>query len=203
VAENVVGIVVGDVTGKGLEAATYTAEIKFILRGFLRETGDPLDAVTRINRFVVDSERLDAAHLGSTFIALSLACINTLTGTITCVTAGAEPPLIFRNDGSGKVEEVPTGGLMLGVSSELSFQAHTYELGDNDLYIAYTDGVTEARRNKVFWGQEGLTNAVRETMFEGGGSLSETADEIARRAKDWADGKQKDDVCLLLVQRIS
>jgi serine phosphatase RsbU (regulator of sigma subunit) len=41
VAENVVGVVVGDVTGKGLEAATYTAEIKFVLRGFLRETNDP------------------------------------------------------------------------------------------------------------------------------------------------------------------
>ena len=202
VAENVIGVVVGDVSGKGLEAATYTSEIKFVLRGFLRESGDPADALARLNRFVVDAERLDAAHLGSTYIALSLACINTRTGTIECATAGAEPPLIFRGDGSKTVEEVPTGGPMLGAMSGMVYDAYSYQLGANDLYIAYTDGITEARRNKVFWGQEGLVDAVLETAFAQNATLSKTAEEIARRAKNWADGRQKDDVCLLLVRRI-
>lgn len=202
VAENVIAVVVGDVTGKGLKAATYTAEIKFILRGFLRETGDPLDAMARVNRFMVDAERLDAAHLGSTYIALSLACINTQTGSLICATAGAEPPLLFRgNDGGNSVEEVPPGGPMLGVAHDIAFEAYSYELGEHDLYIAYTDGITEARRGKEFWGQEGLVDAVRETTFGRGASLTETADEIARRAKDWANGRQQDDVCLLLVRR--
>ncbi|MBC8140152.1 MAG: SpoIIE family protein phosphatase [Armatimonadetes bacterium] len=201
VEENVIAVVVGDVTGKGLKAATYTAEIKFILRGFLRESGDPIDAMTRINRFMVDAERLDAAHLGSTYIALSLACINTQTGRLICATAGAEPPLLFRGDDSGNVEEVPPGGPMLGVAHNIVFDAHCYELGANDLYIAYTDGITEARRGKDFWGQEGLIDAVRDSVFERGASLSETADEIARRAKAFANGRQQDDVCLLLVRR--
>ena len=201
VAENVVGVVVGDVTGKGLEAATYTAEIKFILRGFLRETGDPADAMARLNRFVVDAERLDAADLGSTYIALSLACINTLTGQVECVTAGAEPPLLFRAGATG-AEEVPPSGTMLGVAPDAKYVCYRYELAPGDLYIAYTDGVTEARRGKIFWGQEGLVNAVIETTFTRGDSLSTIADEIARRAKEWANGRQQDDVCLLLVRRL-
>lgn len=164
VAENIVGVVVGDVTGKGLEAATYTAEIKFVLRGFLRETGDPADAIARLNRFVVDAERLDAAHLGSTYCAVSLACINTATGAVVCATAGAEPPLIFRAD-SERTETVPTGGPMLGISGDLLFESYPYQLQKGDLYVAYTDGLTEARRDKVFWGQEGLMEVIRETAF--------------------------------------
>ncbi|MBC7806479.1 MAG: SpoIIE family protein phosphatase [Akkermansiaceae bacterium] len=201
VAENVVGVVVGDVTGKGLEAATYTAEIKFILRGFLRESGDPADALARLNRFVVDAERLDAAHLGSTYCAVSLACINTATGEIDCATAGAEPPLIFRA-GSDVTDAVPTGGPMLGVAADLVYEAHSYQLHKGDLYVAYTDGLTEARRNKVFWGQEGLMEVIRETAFAQAQPLQVVADEVARQAKDWANGRQQDDVCLLLVRRL-
>ncbi|MBC8134985.1 MAG: SpoIIE family protein phosphatase [Fibrella sp.] len=201
VAENVVGVVVGDVTGKGLEAATYTAEIKFILRGFLRESGDPADALARLNRFVVDAERLDAAHLGSTYCAVSLSCINTATGEIDCATAGAEPPLIFRAD-SDITDAVPTGGPMLGVSADLTYEAYSYQLQKNDLYVAYTDGLTEARRDKVFWGQEGLVAVVRETAFAQKQPLQVVADEVARQAKEWANGRQQDDVCLLLVRRL-
>lgn len=201
VAENVVGVVVGDVTGKGLEAATYTAEIKFILRGFLRETGDPADALARLNRFVVDAERLDAAHLGSTYCAVALACINTATGEVECATAGAEPPLIFRA-GSDRTDAVPTGGPMLGVSSDLTYEAHSYRLEKGDLYVAYTDGLTEARRNKVFWGQEGLMGVIRETAFTHEQPLQIVADEVARQAKEWANGRQQDDVCLLLIRRL-
>lgn len=201
VAENVVGIVVGDVTGKGLEAATYTAEIKFILRGFLRETGDPADAITRLNRFVVDAERLDAAHLGSTYIAISLACVNTLTGKVTCVTAGSEPPLFFRPGASG-AEAVPPGGLMLGVSLDIGYSASEFQMESGDLYVAYTDGITEARRNKEFWGQEGLVDVVIETAFTRNESLAVVGDEVARRAKAWANGRQQDDVCLIIVRRL-
>lgn len=201
VAENVVGVVVGDVTGKGLEAATYTAEIKFILRGFLRESGNPADALARLNRFVVDAERLDAAHLGSTYCAVSLACINTATGEIHCATAGAEPPLIFRG-GSDETDSVPTGGPMLGISSDLTYEAHSFQLQKGDLYVAYTDGLTEARRNKVFWGQEGLIQVIRETAFLQEQPLQVVADEVARQAKEWANGRQQDDVCLLLVRRL-
>ncbi len=201
VAENVVGVVVGDVTGKGLEAATYTAEIKFILRGFLRESGDPADALARLNRFVVDAERLDAAHLGSTYCAVSLACINTATGEINCATAGAEPPLLFRV-GSDAVDAVPPGGPMLGVSADMLYEAHSYQLRKGDLYAAYTDGLTEARRNKEFWGQEGLISVIRETAFTREQPLQVVADEVARQAKEWANGRQQDDVCLLLVRRL-
>ncbi len=201
VAENVVGVVVGDVTGKGLEAATYTAEIKFILRGFLRETGNPADAIARLNRFVVDAERLDAAHLGSTYCAVSLACINTATGAVVCATAGAEPPLIFRA-GSDQTDAVPTGGPMLGISADLSYESYFYRLEKGDLYVAYTDGLTEARRDKVFWGQEGLMEVIRETAFVHDQPLQVVADEVAHQAREWANGRQQDDVCLLLVRRL-
>jgi serine phosphatase RsbU (regulator of sigma subunit) len=55
-----VALVVGDVTGKGLAAASYTAEIKFALRAYLRESDDPAAALQRLNHFLVGAQRLDA-----------------------------------------------------------------------------------------------------------------------------------------------
>ena len=201
VSENVVGVVVGDVTGKGLEAATYTAEAKFVLRGFLRETGDVSDAIGRLNRFIADAERLDAAHLGSAYIALSLACINTRTGVLTCVTAGAEPPFLLRAD-TGETEMVPVGGPMLGALPSAVFEAHEFVLRPGDVYAATTDGLTEARRAKEFWGLEGVIESVRDSVFVRNHPLARVAEEAARRAKEFAGGRQQDDVCLLLVRRL-
>jgi PAS domain S-box-containing protein len=70
VAEDRVALVVGDATGKGLGAAAHTAEVKFALRAFLREHAGPASALEHLNNFLVDRDRLDPAHLGTSYVAL-------------------------------------------------------------------------------------------------------------------------------------
>jgi serine phosphatase RsbU (regulator of sigma subunit) len=62
--------------------------------------------------------------------------------------------------------------------------------------------LTEARRDKVFWGQEGLMEVIRETAFVNEQPLQLVAEEVSHQAKEWANGRQQDDVCLLLVRRL-
>jgi sigma-B regulation protein RsbU (phosphoserine phosphatase) len=68
--------VVGDVSGKGLEAAAYTAEIKIVLRAFLRETGDPGAALERLNAHVIQSQQQNEWAENS-FVAICVVIVDT------------------------------------------------------------------------------------------------------------------------------
>ncbi|MBC7807098.1 MAG: PAS domain-containing protein, partial [Akkermansiaceae bacterium] len=76
-AEDTIALVVGDATGHGIEAVTYTAEVKFALRVLLREYPQPAVAMERLNAFLVDKTRLDPLHGGSPYIALALCVVDT------------------------------------------------------------------------------------------------------------------------------
>ncbi|MES2464266.1 MAG: PAS domain S-box protein, partial [Armatimonadota bacterium] len=76
VEENQIALVVGDATGKGIEASTYTAEVKFALRAFLRENPQPATALKRLNVFLTEKERLDPFHRAGSYVALSLSLVN-------------------------------------------------------------------------------------------------------------------------------
>lgn len=212
-SENRVALVVGDGTGKGVEAATYTAEVKFALRAFLREHADLPTAMSLLNDFVADNDRLDAAHLGGSYVALVVAVVNTKTGEAVCAGAGAEPPLIVRAQGAGGLpvyEAVDTGGPLLGVEHGAVYETARVTLGTGDLIALTTDGLTEARRPRTrqaspravrpFFGSSGVGESLADAL-QNGLSLSETAQETVDRARRFAGGAINDDVCLLLARR--
>jgi PAS domain S-box-containing protein len=212
VDEGRVALVVGDATGKGVEAATYTAEVKFALRAFLRaEDGAPGASLSRLSDFIADNERLDAGHGGggdagsrSPFVALSLVVLDTRTGAAACACAGAEPPLILRVTGGG-VDEVEASGPLLGAVEGVAYEEARTVLAAGDLLVLTTDGITEARRPasgrapRAFFGLDGLSRALRESAPAA--ELSEIGERVAGAARDWAGGAQHDDVCLLLARR--
>lgn len=200
VAENKVALIVGDVTGKGLEAATYTAEVKYALRAFLREYANPATAMVRLNKFVLAAERLDRAHLGTTYVAVACAVADTLTGEIICSSAGMESPFVLSAD-TKKVTELTAGGPLLGVNDDAAYDAQTYTLQEGDIFVITTDGVTEARSSgRRFFGYEGLLQAVQETSAVLP-ALSAVGEAVIQRVKTFAGRKLQDDVCLLMARR--
>lgn len=203
IAENKVALVIGDVTGKGIDAATYTAEIKYALRALLREFSIPSAALERLNHFVMEAERLDRAHLGSTYVALALAVVDTRTGDLTCAMAGMEPPFLLRA-ASGDVVEITARGPLLGAIEGMEFEAQEATMASGDILVMSTDGITEARRGSEFFGYDGLVAAVRSAAAaeEGEESLSVIAQSVARSACEFAGGRQQDDVCLLLTRKL-
>ena len=204
VRDDVIALVVGDATGKGLNAATYTAEIRFALRAFLREHGSPAPALRLLNQFVVDNDRLDAAHLGSSYVTAAVILTNTKTGEAVCSAAGAEPPLRLRRNGNaGQTTTVNAGGPLLGALPGAEYEEERIVLDPDDLLILTTDGITEARRRKgdrAFFGVEGLAQTAGEALLRGE-SLAEIGESVIAAARDWSGGALNDDVCLLLVRR--
>ena len=187
-------LVVGDICGKGLTAAERIPEVRYALRAFLRERPDPGRALARTNRFLcsVQKERRDDC-----FAVVSVAVIDGATGETQCVTAGAEPPLIFRAQGG--LETVSAARLPLGVAPQQRYTTVNLHLAAGDILMLLTDGLTEARRDQQFLGYEGLADLSQKAVL--GVPLDQGAQAILDRVRAFCGGKFHDDVCLLLAQR--
>lgn len=191
-----IALVVGDVSGKGLEAASRTAEIKFTLRAYLREYPHATSALTRLNAFLCEAQLLEADPQDY-FVVLTLILIDPQTGCVEIALAGAEPPIILRKDGTSA--EVSGGGMLLGISPKQEYSLSTELLEVGDILLAATDGITEARRGMDLLGNGGMTQIAQEAKKLG--TLAEMGQAILSGAKEYAGGKLHDDVCLLLVRR--
>jgi serine phosphatase RsbU (regulator of sigma subunit) len=192
--------VVGDVSGKGLEAASRTAEIKFTLRAYLREYGRAAASLTRLNIFLCESKVLEdqpSEDMQEYFVALTLAVTDTATGDVEIAVGGAEPPMIVRADGA--VEEAKAHGMPLGISTKAEYEPFQAVLEPGDLLMIATDGLTEARQGRAFLGNEGLANLALEARHEK--SLERLGQRIFEGADRFARGRLHDDVCLLLARR--
>ena len=194
-------LVVGDVSGKGLQAASRTAEIKFTLRAYLREYAQAGPALDRLNAFLCEAQMMEA-YVSDTayqdyFVCLTLALVDPASGTVELAAAGAEPPLILRD--GGETEEVSVGGMPLGIAPKAMYEAASTQLSSGDLLLMATDGITEARQAGEFLGNAGLAALARQVQSRQ--SLMETGQAIVDGALKFAGGRQHDDVCLLLARR--
>jgi len=201
-------LLVGDATGKGLDAATMTSEVKYALRAYLYEDDDPGRAMTRLNRFLTNEERQrPGSDAGDTrpplsFISMAIAVVNTTTGEGRCAVAGAEAPLLLS--AQGETAEAGVSGAMLGAAAEIQYESSYFTMGPGDLLIFTTDGITEARRGRrEFFGYEGFTQAIKNATRGGTqtSALDQIAGSIVAEAREYAGGKLQDDVCLLIAQR--
>ena len=210
VSADLIALVVGDATGKGIAAATYTAEVKFAFRAFLRQCqGQLAEAVSCLNRFIFENICLDAAHDATCCVALTTALVNRLTGETHCTCAGGEFPVILRTS-TGEVEDACDYGLLLGLDPDTQYTSNRLFLDRGDLVALTSDGVTEAhlrgsidladRGLEAFFGINGVKNMLRSAHPIGDKPLTDVLGAIVEGALNKTDGDQRDDFCLLLAQ---
>ena len=196
-----VALVVGDVSGKGVGAAAWAGQTKYALRALLHEQTDPVQTVVRLNRFCCHwrCEHPDqASGEGARFVALQLAVIEPASGQITFVVAGAEPPMVLRAGRAG-TDVITKGGLPLGVDPGAEYAPITMHLLLGDTVLMTTDGITEARRGKLFLDYEGLVALAQEAATLP--TLAAMGRAISDGAHAFAGGTLHDDACLLLARR--
>ncbi|MBI3004367.1 MAG: SpoIIE family protein phosphatase [Ignavibacteriales bacterium] len=135
-----VGIVVGDVSGKGVSAAFYMAEVKGIFLSLSRMCSSPKDLLIRANETLIGSLEKKA------FISLIYAILDSKDGTLHIARAGHCPVIYMSGE---HTELVRPSGLGLGLANGEIFERSTEErlltLHEGDVCILYTDGVTESR----------------------------------------------------------
>lgn len=202
-----VALAVADASGKGLAAAERVAEIRFALRAFLREHTDPGRALSCLNDFVCDAQRLGRRD-NSTFATLTLAVLHGASGELTCLCAGGEPPLVLRADGT--VEAVQICGAALGLFPSQGYAAAGLRLEAGDAVLLTTDGLTEARRlgsggpgnarTGPFLGLAGVAQLASEAQ-DPAAPLRQIGRSIFEGARCFAGGSFHDDACLLIGRR--
>ncbi|MGA9118561.1 MAG: GAF domain-containing SpoIIE family protein phosphatase [Bacteroidota bacterium] len=152
------GIVVGDVSGKGVPAAFYMSEVKGIFQSLSTFYTSPRDLLVRANEIL--AETVDR----HSFVSLLFAVIDLCTGQLTMVRAGHCPMLLAS---AQSVEYIRPGGMGLGLSRDSVFrdslEEHHLGLQTGDVCLFYTDGVPEAMHGSEEYGYERLLVVARDT----------------------------------------
>jgi serine phosphatase RsbU (regulator of sigma subunit) len=128
-------VALGDVMGKGVPAALLAAHLKACLRVQASADASPSEVISRVNRVYWD---LTPRGL---FATLFLGVFDFETSSLCYVSAGHEPGILVRADGT--VEELDSGGAVLGLVEESSYRAGRVGVAPDDLVVLFSDGVTE------------------------------------------------------------
>jgi serine phosphatase RsbU (regulator of sigma subunit) len=184
-------VILGDVTGKGIEAAADMAMAKFSFRALARMHPEPQDFLARVNEVVVD-------EIGTgKFITMIYVLADPRTRTVACASAGHPAAKIVHADGS--VAPLAGRGLALGIESEQEYEAERVELEPGAAIVLYTDGVVEARRDGRLYGEERLDTLLRKHALSG---AQELAEAVLADCRSFAGGDLGDD-CALVCLRLS
>lgn len=195
--EDRVALVVGDVTGYGLDAARRTAEAKFAARALLHRLRDPEQAVAAINDYLC-AERSLSRPTDHGFVALAVAVVDA-EGEATIVAAGSEPPLVLRADGTPVVVEETN--VALGIVPAVPYRAARVRLAPEDCLLLVTDGLTEARNvERKFLDYRGLVALAQ--SHRSAAAVAAMGRAILDAARAFAGGPLADDACLVLARRL-
>lgn len=182
-----VGVAVGDVSGKGVSAALLMARLTSELRAQAVSRTDPAEILARVNAAL--TPELDDGM----FATLALLVLDAETGRVRLASAGHPPPLLRRAD--GRVEPMPAPpNVPIGVQADAAFPGESFALSEGETVVLFTDGISEAERNGVLFGEGRL----RETIASAGPAPGEVLSRILSAVELFLQGTPPgDDVTLL------
>ena len=183
-------LVVGDVSGKGAEAAAVTALARYTLRAAALEDAPPSDALRRLNGAMLDDET-------SQFATVALAYFSTAGPDgldVRLSLAGHPAPVVVRSDGT--VEMLGRFGMMVGLRRHPVLHDAELRIGPGDVLLLYTDGVSEAGPRGAPLGEEGIADVLRGLAGEPPQAI---VDAIERAAVAAQPGDPRDDIALLAI----
>ncbi len=182
-------VVLGDVTGHGIEATADMAMAKFVFRSLAREHPGPADFLASANDVVVGE------IAPAKFITMIYLTVEAATGALVVASAGHPSPLLVSPDGD--VTWVNVRGLALGVESGQEYEEQKVLVERGGAIVVYTDGVIEARRDGELYGPERLTQVVAASH---GRAAAEIARAVIDDCRSFA-GELDDDCAVVVITR--
>jgi PAS domain S-box-containing protein len=182
-------MVVGDVVGRGAEAAALTAVARSTLRATGRLVSDPIAMLEQLNR-----ELLERA--GTALCTVACLVLRETAGgaEVDVVCAGHPRPLLVRD---GRVAPLGRWGALLGAFTGEHWMVQTERIEPGDVVVLYTDGVLDAEGTDERFGEERL-----ERVLRGCGSAESAVSAIDAALSAFQVGEQADDTAVLAIQRI-
>lgn len=191
-----IGIMIGDVSGKGLESASFATTARSTIRAFAYELHSAGDALTHSNA-VLCSRQAERSEYGI-FITLFLMMLHPATGKFDFVSAGHPPPVIWR--ANGEIKFLSLGQLPVGLVEDEEYRHFKDRLNPGDKMFLYTDGVTESKhyRTEKMFELEGVKRTLEQ---HGELSASDLLDLFFRTVQKWAGGEFRDDTAVMIIER--
>jgi sigma-B regulation protein RsbU (phosphoserine phosphatase) len=151
--DGVIGIYLGDVTGKGLPAALYAALAVGTLRGVHKTGTPPATVLSTLNK------RVMLRGMSPRYAAVQYGCFDPRTGVLRIASAGMEGPLILSAEGC---RELKLRGIPPGMFPGSSYESETVQLERGDSVIFLSDGFSESQNSAGdFFGMEGMRDACK------------------------------------------
>jgi len=191
--ENHICFVVGDVSGKGVPAALMMAVTKTLLKSRAGNDKSTASILTHVNNEIAKD---NDTYM---FITVFIAILNTNTGELVYSNAGHNPSFIIKHDDKEVVKLSDLHGPVIGAMEEMTYSETKLNIDQNDIVIAYTDGVTESQNKKEeLYSDAKFVSFLEDWEYSTPKSLIE---EIIKSVKDHEDGaEQFDDITALAVQ---
>jgi sigma-B regulation protein RsbU (phosphoserine phosphatase) len=190
-----IGLVIADVTDKGVPAALFMALSRTLIRATASDGRQPAAVFERANRLILDDAR------SGLFVTCFYGILDASTHIFTYANAGHNYPLHYRS-ATGAIDQLQAQGIVLGIVPEPRFEQRSVTIEPGDVICLYTDGVTEAMdaRRRLF-DEERLIEVLRH-------SHELPPDQIIARiieaVTSFAGGApQTDDITLVVLKRES
>jgi hypothetical protein len=178
-------LVIGDVAGRGVDAAAVTALCRYTLRTSGSLNGSMEVAVSQLNDWLLEQGEAGIC----TVVALTLL----EDGEVQLMSAGHPPPLLLRDRG---VEPLEDHGPMLGFARDADWPCQKFRIEPGEQLLLYTDGVIELAGERERFGEQRLRDAVA-----GAASPSDVLDRIATAHGRFSADPSEDDIAIVAVMR--
>ena len=189
---NRLGIVIADVSDKGVPAALFMVLSRSLLRASASNHRSPAEALRHANQLLLQDNRAEM------FVSVFYGVIDLDSGEMHYASAGHNPPLLCRENGEVTTLEAP--GIILGVLPEVHLEERSVRMEAGDTLLLYTDGVTEAiNRQEEQFGEDRLQETLR---LHHGRPLAELRRALLSTLEEFTEGQPPfDDITLVLVRR--
>lgn len=186
------GVALGDVAGKGLGAALFMAKLQATLRAIVPDA----KSLSKMGEKLNEIFRRDC--LPQSFASLVYAMFRNDSGKVRILNAGHLPPLIVRESG---IEEMPKGDPALGIQPAAKYQEQRIEINKGEIFLIYSDGVTEARNESgEFFGEKRLTNMLADIKKLSAKDFGEKI--VGEVDKFVGNAKRADDLSIVVLKRM-
>jgi sigma-B regulation protein RsbU (phosphoserine phosphatase) len=189
---DLLGLVVADVSGKGMPAAIFMGLARTILRASIAPGKDLAEVLRDTNNITVDNSR------SRMFVTLFLGVLDSKNRTLTYANAGHFPPLLFRAK-EKTVGKLEVTGVALGMAAGMEYRVQQISLYPGDILVLYTDGVTDAEgAGGEMFGLDRLASIVASSNHL---SSQEILDRILKEVFAFsADEEQFDDITAMVIK---
>ncbi len=189
VDENHLGIVIADVSGKGVPAALFMVIAKTLIKNHAQFGSDPADI------FTITNNQLCEGNEAGLFVTAWLGVLDLKSGEMIYVNAGHNPPLLKHGEGEFMYLKAPAGFVLAGLE-DVRYTQSVMKLEIGDALVLYTDGVTEAEnRAKEQYGEARLLEKANELVH---GDARDLVTGIRTSVEEFSDGaEQFDDITMV------